>query len=99
MSFVYLIEVKGFDSSGKSVYRCDPTESEVWTKAKNATSCGNAFVTNILLAWAGTRTTRGKRPPVTEIMHFNIYVSLRSLNIAVRKVILYNLERHSLNHS
>ena len=79
MSLGYLIEVKGGDSSGKSVSRCDPTGSESER--------------------GGTRTTRGKRPPVTEIIHFNFYVSLRSLNIAVRKVILYNLERHSLNHS
>jgi len=42
-----LIGVKGGDSSGKSVSRCDPTESESER--------------------GGTRTTRGKRPPVTEI--------------------------------
>ena len=35
------------------------------TKAKNATSCGNAFVTNILLAWGGWGHARGKRPSET----------------------------------
>jgi len=45
--FHHLIEVKGGDSSGKSVSRCAPTES--------------------VSERGGTRTTRGKRPPVTEI--------------------------------
>ncbi len=46
-NFFHLIGVKGGDSGGKSVSRCDPAESESER--------------------GGTRTTRGKRPPVTEI--------------------------------
>ena len=45
----HLIGVKDGDSGGKSVSRCDPAGAK-GTKAKNATSCDNAFVTNILLA-------------------------------------------------
>ena len=48
----HLIGVKGGDSSGKSVSRCDPAESESER--------------------GGTRTTRGKRPPVTEIDRISI---------------------------
>ena len=50
-NFGHLIGVKGGDSGGKSVSRCDPAESER----------------------GGTRTTRGKRRPVTEIDRISVF--------------------------
>ncbi|GAA0331470.1 hypothetical protein GCM10008967_22580 [Bacillus carboniphilus] len=44
------------------------------TKAKNATSCGNAFVTNILLARGGSRTARGKQAPTAIVIGKTIVV-------------------------
>ena len=52
-NFCHLIGVKGGDSGGKSVSRCDPAESESDR--------------------GGTRTTRGKRLPVTEIDRIAVF--------------------------
>ena len=52
-NFGHLIGVKGCDSGGKSVSRCDPAESESDR--------------------GGTRTTRGKRLPVTEIDRIAVF--------------------------
>ncbi len=60
-----VIEVEGGDSSGNS--ETDETPQGKGTMAKNTTSCGNAFVTNILLARGGLALARGKRPPETQI--------------------------------
>src|SRR5699024_6849245 len=45
---------------------CGPVVRSGGWKAKTATSCRNAFMTNILLA-RGSSHARGKRPPAVEI--------------------------------
>uniref|UniRef100_UPI001F090A87 hypothetical protein n=1 Tax=Bacillus piscicola TaxID=1632684 RepID=UPI001F090A87 len=55
----------------------NPTKRDEGTKAKIATSCGNAFVTNILLARG---VARGKRLPAVEIPIYGIYTNSSGSN-------------------
>ena len=63
MDFANLIGVKGGDSIGKSVSRCDPAESERIMNNSFATS--NRRSIGFSSERGGIRTTRGKRPTVS----------------------------------
>ena len=70
-NFGNLIGVKVTDSGGKSVSRCDPTESERIVNNSFVTSSRRSI--GFSRERGGTRTTRGKRRPVTEIKSISVF--------------------------